>query len=284
MNNMINEFLSNSNAENEEELNEQLQEFIKKYNSGEIDYTNSIMDDAYEMLEEAQNTKSKNKAKKLAHDAYLMCPDCLDAIIYEATLEENSLNRSELIKEGLDFEKDRLEEEGYFTKENIGKFYGIFETRPYIRGLYRKADYLILEGKYSLAIDVCKEILRLNNNDNTGARYLLMALYTCFEDEKNLLDLYKKYPEENLEMLFPLMILYYKKENYKTAKEYLKRINKANPDFSNFYKKIIRKNPNVPEGYYAKGDSSEVIMYYNQYSFLTDTVYNIDDFILKNSK
>ena len=115
-----------------------------------------------------------------------------------------------MLNEGLEFEKDRLEEEGYFEKDNIGHFYGIFETRPYIRGLYRKADYLIADGKAKQARDVCLEILRLNNNDNTGARYLLMAIYAYLEDEKEMLKLYKKYPEEALEMLFPQFALYYK--------------------------------------------------------------------------
>ena len=38
LNNMINEFLANTDAKNEKELNEKLQEFIQKYNNGEIDY------------------------------------------------------------------------------------------------------------------------------------------------------------------------------------------------------------------------------------------------------
>ena len=46
-------------------------------------------------------------------------------------LEENSIKRDKLLNEGLEFEKDRLEEDGYFEKDNIGHFYGIFETRPY---------------------------------------------------------------------------------------------------------------------------------------------------------
>ena len=51
------------------ELNEKLQEFIAKYNNGEIDYTNTILDDAYELLEQAENAKTKNQAIKLAKEA-----------------------------------------------------------------------------------------------------------------------------------------------------------------------------------------------------------------------
>ena len=284
LNNMLNEFFANTDAQNDEELNEKLQEFIAKYNNGEIDYTNTILDDAYELLEQAEKAKTKNQAIKLAKKAYEMCPDCFGAILFQVDLEENSIKRDRLLNEGLDFEKDRLEEEGYFEKDNIGHFYGIFETRPYIRGLYRKADYLIADGKAKQARDVCLEILRLNNNDNTGARYLLMAIYAYLEEEKEMLKLYKKYPEEALEMLFPQFALYYKLGKDKEAKELLERINKANPHFIKFFKGTIKRNEDIPYRHYSKGDSSEVIMYFEQYDFLVMTLPSIHEFILENSK
>ncbi len=284
LNNMINDFLANTDAKDGEELNEKLQEFIKKYNDGEIEYENTKLDDAYELLEKAENAKSKTQAIKYAKEAYKMCSDCFDAILFQVDLEDNPLKRWKLLEEGLEFERDRLEKQEYFNKDNIGHFYGLFETRPYIRGLYAKANYLILDGKIKQARDVCKEILKLNENDNTGARYLLMAIYAYLEEENDMLKLYKKYTEENLEMLFPLFILYYKQGNDKKAKEYLDRINKANPDFIKFFKGTMKENKNVPEGYFSVGDSSEVIMYFRNYAFLIVTINTIDSYILENSK
>ena len=219
-NNMLNEFLANTDAKDDDELNEKLQEFIQKYNAGEIEYENTILDDAYELLEKAENAKSKTQAIKYAKEAYKMCSDCFAAVLFQAHLEDNPLKRWKLLEEGLAFEKNRLKNEGYFDKDNSGHFYGIFETRPYISGLYAKANYLVLDGKIKKARDVCKEILKLNKNDNTGARYLLMAIYAYLEEENDMLKLYKKYPEESLVMLFPLFILYYKQGNDKKAKEY----------------------------------------------------------------
>lgn len=283
-NNMLNEFFANTDAKNDEELEEKLQEFIAKYNNGEIEYANTILDDAYELLEQAENAKTKNQALKLAKEAYKMCSACFDAVLFQVDLEENSIKREKMLNEGLDFEKNRLEKEGYFQKDNIGHFYGIFETRPYIRGLYIKASYLITDGKIKQARDICMEILRLNNNDNTGARYLLMAIYAYLEEEKEMLKLYKKYPEEDLEMLFPQFAIYYKLGKDKEAKELLERINKSNPNFIKLFKGTIKINKDVLEGYYRKGDSSEVIMYFEQYDFLVLTIPNIHEFILENSK
>ena len=111
-----------------------------------------------------------------------------------------------------------------------------------------------------------------------------MAIYAYLEEEKDMLALYKKYPEEALEMLFPLFILYYKLGNDKKAKEYLDRINKANPNFIKFFKGTMKQNIDVPERHYVKGDSSEVIMYFQQYDFLVETIPTINYYILENIK
>ena len=199
-------------------------------------------------------------------------------------MEDNPLKSEKLLEEGLEFEKNRLKNENYFKKDNIGHFYGLFETRPYIRGLYMKAKFLLLDGKIKQALSICEEILRLNENDNTGARYLLMAIYAYLEDENEMLKLHKKYPEQHLEMLFPLFVLYYKQGNDQKAKEYLSKINKANPHFIKFFKGTMSRNDDVPEGYYSKGDSSEILMYFTEYVFLIKTIPTIDYYILENSK
>lgn len=284
LNNMLQEFLKNNNVENIDEANEKLQEFIKMYNNGEIEYENTPLDDAYELLEKAENAKSKTQAIKYAKEAYDICPDCFDAILFQVNLEDNPIKSLKLLNEGLELEEERLKKEGYFTKESIGHFYDIFETRPYIRGLYNKAELLIIHGKMKKAIESCKEILCLNPNDNLGARYLLMALYAYFEEENEMLKLYKKYPEEDLEMLFPLFALYYKLENDKKAQEYLNRINKANPHFLKFFKGNFKPNENLEEGAYIRGDSSEICMYLKEYYFLLTTVPTIKFYVLENSK
>lgn len=283
-NNMINEFLKNVDAKDENELNKKIQEFMIKYNNGEIEYKNTLLDDAYDILEKAQNAKTKNQAIKLAKRAYEVCPDCFDAVLFQTNLEYNPIKRWEILDEGLKYERDRLEKEMFFEKDNIGHFYGIFETRPYIKGLYEKAVYLLFDGKVNQAKDICKEMLRLNENDNMGARYLLMAIYAYFEEEKELLNIYKKYPEENLEVLFPLFALYYKLGDDKKAKEYLKRINKSNSNFVKYFKDTIKTDEKISTGYYTIGDLSEVIMYFQQYGFLTDTMPTINYYVIEYLK
>ena len=281
-NNMLQEFLKNNNVENIDEANEKLQEFIKMYNNGEIEYENTPLDDAYEILEEAQNARNEKEAIKLAKKAYEKSPECFDAILFQCDLEENGIKRMKLLEGGLEVEKNRLIKEKYFDKENIGHFYGIFETRPYIRGLVVKAEYLLEEGKLRQAESICKEVLRLNENDNMGARYLLMAIFATLEEENDMLKLYKKYPKEDLEMLFPLFALYYKIGNDKKALEYLNRVNKCNSNFVKFFNGTIKESGKVKPGYYSRGDSSEIFMYLERYGYLLITMPRLHEYVIEN--
>ena len=284
LNNMLEEFFKNNNTKNIDEANEKLQEFLKMYNNGEIEYTNTPLDDAYEILDKAQNAKSKKEALNLTKKAYEKSSDCFDAILFQCDLEENETKRMKLLDDGLEFEKNRLTKEKYFDKENIGRFYGIFETRPYIRGLSYKAEYLLDDGKIRQAEKQCKEILRLNENDNLGVRYLLLAIYAVLEEESEILKLYKKYPEENLETLIPLFAIYYKLGNDKKAKEYLDRIDKCNSNFIKLFKGALKESTKVGPGYYSRGDSSEIFMYLERYSYLLITMPKLSDYVTEYFK
>lgn len=242
------------------------------------------LDEAYQLMDKAESARTKKDAIKYAKEAYETSNKCFDALLLLSRLETNTLKRRKILEDGLTIEKERLIKEGFFEDDYIGDFYGFFETRPYIRGLYFQAYHYLQEGKISLAKDICKEIIRLNKNDNTGARYLLSAIYAYLEAEKSLLKLYKKYPEQNLSMLVPLFVLYYKLGDDVNAKEYLKLIKKANPYFIEYYKDIIMDDKKSNQGYYSIGEPSEVIIFMENANFLMQTIPYVDDFIIKNMK
>lgn len=63
LNNMLKDFFENNNVKDIDEANEKLQEFIQKYNNNEMEYEATDLDKAYDILNEAQNSKSKKQAK-----------------------------------------------------------------------------------------------------------------------------------------------------------------------------------------------------------------------------
>lgn len=260
--------------------------FLKEEDEGKFNeilgYTQQ--EKAYDLYDEAVATKSKTRKIKLLNEALELRPDFFDATLLLIDIETNTLIRDKRYEEELKKEKIKLMNEGYFAKENIGHFYAIFETRPYIRGMYYRAVDLLYSGKYNLAKEICLEILKLNKNDNMGARYLLMAIYAILEEGSAMQKLYKKYTSPNIEMTFPMMIYYYKQNNYEKAYKYLDKIDEWNPNFVKYFEGTVEKKDKAPDGYYTVGGSSEVLMYFESYSFFTKTIPNIKDFVLNNER
>lgn len=106
-----------------------------------------------------------------------------------------------------------------------------------------------------------------------------MAIYAYLEEEKPLKDLFKKYGEESLQTLFPMMAMYYKLKDYDKAREYLNKIKENNSSFVEFFKDCLEED-DTPDGYYKKGGSSEVVMYMSNYEFLIYSLPYLPDFVL----
>jgi len=63
-----------------------------------------------------------------------------------------------------------------FFEENAGHFWGILETRPYMRARALLAESLAEAGQRDEAITHYEAMLALNPNDNQGLRYVLLGL------------------------------------------------------------------------------------------------------------
>ena len=193
-------------------------------------FTNSENSDDF--LEMAYDAKTKAKAKTYAKKALELDPDNLDAELFLADIGTKSqlefLEKTEAI---IAHGNKLMEEQGFLTKECMGDFWLILETRPYMRARHQYAILLSQCRMIKKAITECEEILKLCKSDNLGVRYLLMHLYTVMEDEKSALKLHKKFKlSMNTQFLLPLSILYYKLLNFKKAKKYLLELTKTNKD------------------------------------------------------
>ena len=76
-----------------------------------------------------------------------ICPDCLEAKIFLIDLNKDFFKYERELIVAIDEEETRLKKENYFDQDNIGIFYSIFETRPYIRALYQLANHYAEAGK-----------------------------------------------------------------------------------------------------------------------------------------
>ncbi|HWQ74761.1 MAG TPA: hypothetical protein VN441_05560 [Syntrophomonas sp.] len=186
--------------------------------------------DAWDYLDMAYEADSDQEALKYAQKALQLDKDCIDAEVMIAELTTEGGEELKLIYENLIAKTEkRLKEKDVLNDENIGHFWGIVETRPYMRLRFAYMQHLIDQGKLRKAVKECEDLLLLSENDNLGVRYILISLYAFFEDEINVNKLYKKFDyESSVHMLLPIVALYYKLDNYKKAELYLKKTGQSN--------------------------------------------------------
>ena len=276
-------YMKERNVTDENEAQKVLDEFIEKYNNKELEPLDTPMSKAYDLLEEAERATSIKKRLSLVEKAIETCPECVDAhLAYLEFIEDPFKIESYLLKVVED-EKKRLEKEEYFTKENIGHFYGIFETRPFMKALQALTVLYLQSGKYQKALLVAKEMIRLNENDNLGARFLLFGLYAFMEDEKALDSLKEKYEYEDLHSLVAYLALAIKRSDYEQAKTYLAKINKANKNLIKYFQKKNLSSA-VSPGYYRPGDASEVYVLVTEFGFLFDSTPLLAEYIAREGK
>ena len=217
--------------QNEAELNEFMNEFMQTYNAN---FGKKKGESAYDYLEMAAETDDPKEAIRYAQKALKLDPYCLDAELIIVQAKSNDLetlkkNMEKVIRKG----EEQLEKRNISKENDAGCFYGLFETRPYMRVRKEYLHLLITQGRYRHAICEAEELIRLNENDNLGVRYILMALYCYFEEEDKMNTLLKKYPEDSAFMLLPLIALYYKMENNKKMRSYIRKLNNKNPELLN---------------------------------------------------
>ena len=225
---------------NEKELGDLFEQFINQYNHNlpqQMTEKNAeTSDDFMELAEDAGNEAS---ALKYARKALQLDADNLDAerMIAEITATDE-LDLLKKLESAIKHGTELMEREGYMA-DDIGHFWGITATRPYMRLRQEYMETLKDCGMTRRAIAECEEMLRLCENDNLGVRYTLMHLYALMEEEQPALELHKKYDgHEETQMLLPLSVLYYKQGQWDKAGDYLKRLSKANKD-TNFKLQIL---------------------------------------------
>lgn len=174
-----------------EEANAFLQEMISK---GSLPHRQpqTPLEKAQELMYDAWENPDPRERVRLAKRALQISPDCADAYVLLAEETAPSAREAaDLYAKGMAAGERTLGKDTF--QEDAGHFWGILETRPYMRARFGLAQVLWEIGKHQEAIQHAWEMLRLNPNDNQEVRDLLLGwLLEVGEDArvKKLLDLY----------------------------------------------------------------------------------------------
>ena len=225
----FNRLLARQNFKNEKELQAFLDSLMGKslYDLPKMDLTPE--EQAQDLVSEAYEL-SPVKAKKNIEKALKLNPNCIEAYEYLASRERKAEKALAFFEKGIAIGREKFG--GKFLKENKGRFWGWHETRPFMRCLHQKAEILVMEEKTAEGVAIMEELLELNEGDNQGVRFpLLAALIMLDETEK-----FKKYDKMFADDKYSAQILYsralfaFKTEGDTTnARKMLKKAFNENP-------------------------------------------------------
>lgn len=239
------------------------------------DFMSTLMGQSLEDLPERTDKKGRSqdlvfeayeqtvtKGKKLVKQALELDPNNADAYNYLASIEKNIDNAIKQYEKAIKAGEKTLGKK--FFKEEKGYFWGMLETRPYMRAKAGLADCFYAKKEVDKAIEIYEEMLELNPNDNQGIRYLLSTLLLDKDDLTQFELFIKNSEEEDCAVWNYNNALYRFKKNGRTAKteKILLEAYKSN-EFVIDYMLGIKKMPNEQPQYIGRGDENEAISYVN---------------------
>ena len=220
----------------------------------------SALEQAQDIMYDAWDSSGKRRAE-LARSALEISKDCADAYVLLAEETANSWEEAKnLYEQGMKAGERALGPEVF--EEEVGHFWGIIETRPYMQGRLGLAQCLWSLGERGQAIEHYTDMLRLNPNDNQGIRYILVNFLLEEGRDDALGDLFKLYEDDGAAAwLYSRALWVFRTEGPSIrANKYLKEALKQNrfvPSYL-FGKKRLPKHK--PE-YMGFGDESEAVVY-----------------------
>src|SRR5262249_41762739 len=146
------------------------------------------------LLARAFQEPDPRRKADLAREALALWPDCADAYVL---LAENAASRTEalrLYQQGVEAGERELGPTVF--ERDVGHFWGLLETRPYLRARQGLAHALWAAGKRPEAVEHLRAMLRLNPSDNQGVRYTLAGFLLFLDRDDDLARLLGQFPEE----------------------------------------------------------------------------------------
>lgn len=151
------------------------------------------LEKAQELCYQAFETHGRRRVQ-LAREAIAICPDCADARTILAEQAGTPEAEFRYYTEGVAAGERALGPAAF--EETVGHFWGVSSTRPYMRARFGLAACLEKAGRFEDAVVHYRELLRLNPNDNQGARYALLPLLIRLGRDAEAEALLKQYNEE----------------------------------------------------------------------------------------
>lgn len=226
----------------------------------------SALDRAQDLMYSAWDERSRARRVALARKALDISADCADAYVLLAEEAATAAEAEALYAAGCKAGERALGPAMF--RDDAGHFWGILETRPYMRARLGLAECLQATAKHDEALAHYRELLRLNPGDNQGVRYILAAaLCELHRDEElsALLDGEEYRADGSAAWLFTrVLVAFRRKQDSPAARQALAAARRANSHVAAFLTGA-RKMPKRLPDYIGFGDESEAVAYVSEY-------------------
>lgn len=216
---------------------------------------------AQDLMYEAWDTPQKCARIALAKKALKLSGDCADAYVLlgmeEAKTDEAALD---YFRKGVEAGERTIGKRSF--KEDVGHFWGVLETRPYMRARHMLAMTLCDLNKREEAVSHYQDMLRLNPDDNQGIRYLLMDILLILGKDKDAKQLHKSYKDDGMAhwMWAGALLSFREKGDSPISEKDLKAAIQTN-GFVLAYLVGKKKLPKKTSAYMSIGSKEEAISY-----------------------
>jgi tetratricopeptide (TPR) repeat protein len=221
----------------------------------------SSIDEAQEIMYDAWEATSRRRAVELARKALLVSADCADAYVFLAEVTAKTPQEAiDLYWQGVEAGERALGKKAF--KNDVGHFWGLLETRPYMRARAGLAQSLWEAGQREEAVDHYGDLLQLNPNDNQGIRDMLMPCLIELNRDKDAEKLYKQYENDHMAVwtYSRALLDFCKHRESPTADKSLEAAIKRNKHVP-LYLLGRKKLPNNLPDHYGIGDQNEAVLY-----------------------
>jgi len=245
---------------------EELSEFVADSNRsggrvrGKGTAKRSRKHEAQDLAYLAMETREPNESAAFAERALALDSDCVDAFVQLGRLAyEEADELIEHMRRAVVIGERGLGGKKYFDEEQ-GYFWGLLETRPYMRARAYLAQLLTEAGLDDEAVEQYEDMLRLNPNDNQGIRYPLLGLYLSAENLDGVRRLLAEYEDEGSAVLvWSLVLERFLSGDEEEAANALTEARQTNQYVQNYLVGRKRIPVELP-GHYGFGDENEAIV------------------------
>ncbi len=217
------------------------------------------LEQAQQMVHQALATTGSERAE-LAKRALEISPDCADAYVLLAEMSRMPEEMRRYYEQGVAAGERALGSQVF--AEDVGMFWGLLETRPYMRARLGLAQMLWHVGERQAAIAHARDLLRLNPGDNQGIRYLLATWLTVMGDDTAVAQLLAAYPDEwSAQWAYTRALHIFRTQGRgQQAGEALEQALVVNPFVPMYMLEVLPLPEKQPE-YYGMGDKNEAAIY-----------------------